>query len=453
MPIHHLPRDRARDASHHMETLTLQVHLDGQWHDAMRLCFDAPADGLRSRCSARYEADYLVAHLDDLGTPKAPAVSAALPLGWDDYRGIAPAFLHDIIPAGAARRLILARMALPLDAPEEFFLLQRCTLAPVGNLRVKESVAAPCVAAGFPREEVIRRDIRFLDYAYERGAAVGGATGAGGEAPKLLLAEDAAGDLHPDASLPDAEVRRHWFVKFPRNAATATDRDILRSEYCYYHALNRLGIETIAAEGLAFEEAEKPSLWMQRFDRRIGPHGVERIAVESAYSLCGVTRPGSRLEHVEVVARLAQTWNAVGQGAEIPALVAEYLRRDLLNQILGNTDNHGRNFAILRSRERIDLAPIYDLAPMAMDPEGVVRTTRWPDGIERLEGTDWRAACNALARWAAPEVSFERLRADARQLLALPDLLHELGLPEATWQAPTIPLDRLETTLRRWGLL
>lgn len=436
-----------------METITLQVHLDGQWRDALRVRFDAPADGLRSRCSASYEADYLVAHLDELGTPKAPAVSAAFPLGWEDYRGIAPAFLHDIVPAGAARRHILARMALPLDAPEEFFLLQRCTMAPVGNLRVKESVAAPCEAVGFPREEVIRRDIRFLDYAYERGAAVGGATGAGGEAPKLLLAEDAAGDLHPDASLPDAEVRRHWFVKFPRNAGTATDRNILRSEYCYYRALDRLGIETIAAEGLAYEEAEKPSLWMRRFDRRVGPRGVERIAVESAYSLCGVTRPGSRLEHVEVVARLAQTWDAAGQGTEIPALVAEYLRRDLLNQILGNTDNHGRNLSILRSRERIDLAPIYDLAPMAMDPEGVVRTTRWPEGIERLDGTDWRAACNALARWSDPERLFEGLRDDARQLLALPDLLNELGLPEQTWQAPTIPLARLETTLRCWGLL
>ncbi|MFB8828454.1 type II toxin-antitoxin system HipA family toxin [Azotobacter sp. CWF10] len=436
-----------------METITLQAHLDGQWHDAMRVSFDAPEDGLRSRCSARYEAGYLVAHLEELGTSKAPAVSAALPLGWEDYRGIAPAFLHDIIPAGAARRHIMARMAVPLGAPEEFFLLQHCTMAPVGNLRVKESVVAPGEPVGFPREEVIRRDIRFLDHAYEHGAAIGGATGAGGEAPKLLLAEDAAGNLHPDASLPDIDVCRHWFVKFPRNAGTETDRVILHSEYCYYCALNRLGIETISAEGLAYEEAEKPSLWLRRFDRRVGSNGVERIGVESAYSLCGVTRPGSRMEHVEVVARLAETWDAAGQAAEIPAMVGEYLRRDLLNQILGNTDNHGRNLSILRTRERIDLAPIYDLAPMAMDPEGVVRTTRWPEGVERLDGTDWRAACNALARWSDPEELFEGLRADARQLLALPDLLAELGLPEQTWKAPTIPLNRLETTLRRWELL
>ncbi|QQE87245.1 type II toxin-antitoxin system HipA family toxin [Azotobacter chroococcum] len=436
-----------------METITLQVHLDGQWQDAMRVSFDTPEDGLRSRCSARYEADYLVAHLDELDTPKAPAVSAVFPLGWEDYRGIAPAFLHDIVPAGAARRHILARMAVPLGAPEEFFLLQRCTMAPIGNLRVKESVAASGELVGFPREEVIRRDIRFLDYAYEHGAAIGGATGAGGEAPKLLLAEDAVGNLHPDASLPDAEVFGHWFVKFPRNSGAETDRLILHSEYCYYRALNRLRIETISAEGLTYEEAEKPSLWMRRFDRRVGPNGVERIAVESAYSLCGVTRPGSRMEHVEVVARLAETWDAAGQSAEIPVMVAEYLRRDLLNQILGNTDNHGRNLSILRTRERIDLAPIYDFAPMAMDPEGVVRTTRWPEGIERFDGTDWRAACNALSRWGDPEELFEGLRADARQLLALPDLLSELGLPEQTWQAPTIPLARLEATLRRWGLL
>jgi serine/threonine-protein kinase HipA len=37
---------------------------------------------------------------------------------------------------------------------------------------------------------VVSRDARFLEYAYEQGAAIGGAIGAGGEALKLLLTED-----------------------------------------------------------------------------------------------------------------------------------------------------------------------------------------------------------------------------------------------------------------------
>lgn len=438
-----------------METITLQVHLDDRWHDAMVVSFDKPEEGLRSRCGAQYEVEYLVEHLDEIGTVKGPAVSADYPLTWDVRRDVAPAFLHDIIPAGAARRHILARMAVPIDAYEEFFLLQQCTVAPIGHLRVKESVEAmrdPGELIGFPREEVIQRDTRFLDYAYERGAAIGGATGAGGEAPKLLLVEDAAGNVHPDAALQDHEVRQHWFIKFPRNSAGETDRNILRSEYCYYRALGELGVDTISREGLTYAVAEKPSLWMQRFDRKVTAAGVERLGVESIYSLCGITRPGSRMNHVAVVERLAATWVSAGQEREIPDMVSEYLRRDLINMILGNTDNHGRNLSILRTRDRIKLAPIYDLAPMVMDPEGIVRTTKWPDRIEGINGVDWQAACVCLARWADPEWLFERLRVDADLLLALPDLLLEQGLPEETWRAPTIPLNRLADTLRQWGL-
>ncbi|WXL25817.1 HipA domain-containing protein [Ectopseudomonas mendocina] len=437
-------------------TVTLQVHNNGRWQDALTITFDTPAEGLRSQCSTRYLETYLVENLDALSTIKAPAVSARWPLSWEVAHDIAPAFLHDVIPSGAARRLILARMGVPLDADEEFYLLQNCTPAPVGHMRVKESLSrflGTGAVIGFSRDDVIQRDTRFLDYAYEQGVAVGGATGAGGEAPKLLLAEGTDGLIYPDALLADDQVKQHWFVKFPRNTATETDRNILRSEYCYYQALNQLGFNTISADGLAYETAAKPSLWMQRFDRVAAADGVQYRAVESMYSLCGITRPGSRLEHMQVIRQLAQAWAEAGQRDEIPVIVSEYLRRDLLNQVLGNTDNHGRNLSILRLDERLEFAPIYDLAPMVMDPEGIVRTSKWPANIEQLGKTNWRALCTELAEFADPEQLFEHLRADAQTCLALPDLLLGLGLPEETWNAPMIPLKRLQATLKDWGLL
>ncbi|MGK3141618.1 HipA domain-containing protein [Pantoea sp. C2G6] len=48
-----------------------------------------------------------------------------------------------------------------------------------------------------------------------------------------------------------------------------------------------------------------------------------------------------------------------------------------LNIQFGNSDNHGRNSAILKKDSGMWLAPIYDFAPMKADPEGVVRTTQW----------------------------------------------------------------------------
>ncbi|WP_258197996.1 HipA domain-containing protein [Pseudomonas capeferrum] len=49
--------------------------------------------------------------------------------------------------------------------------------------------------------------------------------------------------------------------------------------------------------------------------------------------------------------------------------------RDLINKTLGNFDNHGRNTAIIRGQNGLSLAPIYDLAPMVLDAEGITRTT------------------------------------------------------------------------------
>jgi len=440
-----------------MESITLQVHSEDHWHDAMLISFDLSGDSLRSRCNIHYLPEYLVDQHVQLGTVKAPAVSANLPLEWDIRREPAPAFLHDIIPAGAGRRHLLSRMAVPPGMSIDLFLLQQFAAAPIGHLRIKGATGmlhpAEKVTGGFNREEVIQEGMSFLDQARESGMAISGALGAGGEAPKVLLVEDASGQLYPEGALHDADVRRHWFVKFPRHTATQLDRTILHSEYCFYRALGKLGIDTIAADGLTHEAAKIPCIWMQRFDRKVSLGGVERIAVESMYSLCGVSNRGGFLNHFDVVDRLAETWIAAGQESEIPDMVSEYLRRDLINQTLGNTDNHGGNLSILRGKERVSFAPIYDAAPMVMDIEGVVRITRWPTNIERLGSVDWRAVCARFAHRADPEWLFDRLQADARLLLALPDLLQDLGLRQEVWRSPMIPLRCLEDTFRRWSLM
>ncbi|MBC3268607.1 HipA domain-containing protein [Pseudomonas sp. SWRI81] len=448
-----------------MHKLTLQIFTAGYWQDAMVLNFDDPEKGFESRCSFGYEADYLLNNIESIGSPFSKAVSALYPLDWDGQRSKTPAFVHDIAPAGAAKRFLLARLGQerPAEINPDLFLLGRRTPAPIGNMRIKESAEAVDERRpiGFKRAEVIHRDNRFLEYAYEQGAAIGGATGAGGEAPKLLLAQNHAGLLYPDAVLDDVDVQQHWFVKFARNKGGQTDQDILRSEFHYYKALQILGIETVAAEGLALEEANKPSLWMQRFDREVKDGAVSRYAVESIYSLAGVTTPGSAMNHLEVIRMLAGLWRQAGQACQIPALVADYLRRDLINKILGNSDNHGRNTAIIRRENAFQLAPIYDLAPMVMDDEGVTRTTKWPKELERAGDVDWRGVCRILADSADPDEPlavldaselFDELRADARRLAALPDILAASGLPARTMNHPGIHLKNLEQRLKEWDL-
>ncbi|TBU79703.1 toxin HipA [Pseudomonas daroniae] len=441
-----------------MHDLTLQIYTNGAWCNAMTLCFEEPGEGLEGVCAFGYQQGYLVDSLDAIASRLNLAVSATYPPGWDSWRGKkAPAFLFDILPSGAARRFLLTRLQgeRPDGLSLDLFLLGRCTPAPIGNLRIKESAEAIAGSPllGFTRDQVVSRDSRFLEYAYEQGAAIGGATGAGGEAPKLLLTEDRDGALHPDAVLPDADAAQHWFVKFARNKAGQTDQDILRSEYCFYRAIQQLGMDTIAAQGLALEEGSRPSLWMQRFDRKISAAGVERTAVESMYSLCGVTAAGSYMQHPLVLRNLVELWQAVGQNQQVGDLVFEYMRRDLLNQILGNSDNHGRNTSILRTEQGVQLAPIYDLAPMVMDEEGVTRTTKWPRHIELAGEVDWRVACAEAAEWVDPDELFQRLKAAAQEFLALPDLLTAEGIPVATMNHPRIALKDLQQQLVRWGLI
>lgn len=441
-----------------MYPLTLQLFSQGQWQDAMILTFSEPANGFQSPCQFAYTSTYVKANLEAYQSTFDKAVSVNLPVDFDTHRSSkAPAFIYDIAPSGAAKRFLLKHMGRekPEELADDIFLLTRSTPAPIGNLRIKESVEIldTCAPMGFSFADVVSRDQRFLEYAYEQGAAIGGATGAGGEAPKLLLTEGRDGQLYPDAVLDDGRATCHWFVKFARNQALGNDQVILRAEFLYYKALQHLGIDTVATAELDLKEAEKPSLWMKRFDRRIGASGVERLAVESVYSLAGVTEPGSRMDHVEVIQTLAGLWINAGQKNQVPDLVAEYLRRDLINKILGNSDNHGRNTAIIRSDGLLRLAPIYDLAPMVMDVEGVTRTTKWAPSVERMGEVDWRAACQLLEPLVDPQQAFERLRQDARCLLALPDLLMESGLPNAVMDHPHIALKNLEQHMKGWELL
>lgn len=434
--------------------LTIQTYVEGQWRDAMVLSISDLQKVEASRCSVSYEQHYLVEFIDRLETLLEPAISVNLPLTWNpvDSKGYPP-FVYDIIPAGAARKSLLNRFSgeKPDQMDLDFFLLGRCTPSPIGHLRVKESFeyVDQSRMEAFPRKEVVDRTNDFLEYAYESGAALGGATGAQGEAPKLIMVEGLDGALYADAMLPDELASRHWLVKFARNQVTERDKNILRAEYHYYKAVSQLGLNTISTDGLTLEEADKPSLWMPRFDRRVHNGEVERIPVESMYSVCGNTKPGSRMNHEDVINNLINLWVTNGQNGELEELVFEYLRRDLLNRILGNSDNHGRNTAIFRYRGRFELAPIYDLAPMVLDPEGITRVTKWKS--EHKGSPDWKTICEYFRGLISPDVLFERLLGAAETFRALPDLL--VDLPEEVRRAQSIPLNTLDKHLAGWGLL
>jgi serine/threonine-protein kinase HipA len=434
------------------ETLNIDIHFDGSWHEAAELLVHDTDAGLKGRTTLTYNNDYIDAQIAAFGTHDARTISEHHPLLFEAWSEATwPPFTLDIMPAGAARRWWSNRLAdQNLTDPQlDFVLLRDYTVAPIGHLRITRPSEEAPPPIPFTKDEVCTRSVTFLEYAAERGAAIGGATGAGGDAPKVLLVEDAAGHVYPEAALPDEDVKACWFVKWPRGRDTDRDRLVLRTEYLYSHALAAVGLATCAGNWRELDGG-KPSLWLPRFDRVVGESEIKRLAVESFYSLAGVVQSGATVSHLTFLTALAKCVENRGQRDQLAALVKEYICRDLLDVVLGNSDNHGRNRAVLRGA-KLELAPIYDLAPMMMDPEGVTRSTRWGD-LERGGHIDWQGVCRAVSPWVGFDDMQQHLRDFSERLLTLPDMLRDSGLSDEVFDFPRIYLRRLPEVLKGWGL-
>jgi serine/threonine-protein kinase HipA len=283
---------------------------------------------------------------------------------------------------------------------------------------------------GFERAEVLERGADFIEYAHQRGAWIAGGSGAGGDAPKLLLREDERGMLHADGALADARTRQTWFVKFPRSSRDV-DRMILRAEAAYHRIAARLGARTSASPTW-----EADSLFMLRFDRVVQAGRVDRLGFESLYALAGVTDWGATVSK-EVLAE------AVARFATDPrSELEELVLRDILDVALGNTDNHGRNTAVSKNLDgTIALSPIYDLAPMVLDPQGIARVCRWR--VEDGSFPDYAKVAEDLGRHGV-EVS-----AMKRWLVELGDRIAQLPAMMKEEDVPAFVVDTLEPRAAR----
>lgn len=449
-----------------MVWLTVQTYLDGCWHDACELHFEEPDVGRYGKVLLEYDAGY-VARFQ--GNPAAQ-VSARFPLDFFPHQTDQwPAFLLDIMPLGAARRYWGQHLNLPeIQHPKyDFQLLKEATRAPIGNLRIKESAPeSELPVIGFPMDQVLEQATEFLDYARSQGAAVGGATGAGGDAPKYQLIRGDDNLFYPDAALPDNQALEYLLIKFPRRSsaqgrALASDRIILETEHAYYELAKRLGVDSVQAtlhiEDRLLSEDTVSSLWMPRFDREVGGKQVKRLAVESLYSLTGVIEAGASIDHTVYLRELTGLWRKYDQANDIECMVQEYLRRDLFNVLLGNSDNHGRNTSIMRCESGVTLSPIYDLAPMVLDESGITRTSRWHRKNELGGEFQWRGICEEAAEASATDGMklWSGLRDFALTLQDAPRYAEESGVPEAVLNIKrhALNLRGIPECLKHWGLI
>jgi serine/threonine-protein kinase HipA len=399
---------------------TIQIFRNGRWRTAATFTPDSrkAALGIAGGGQLEYDIDYAVAHQAE----DAARVALAYPVTFELHSGSRwPAFLLDLMPTGAGRRVWLRRLALRDGAPADWDLLVRGAGNPPGNLRIAEAVIPPAEShPGFTREEVIEKHADFIEYAEARGAVVAGATDVQGDAPKFLLVRDRNRRWHPDGALTDAEVLDCWLVKFPRGKSEP-DRTVLRNEAPYLEVARRFGLRVGAP--LQFKD---DTLFVPRFDRTVAASGLLRHGLETLSSAAQMAEFGKRGDHghfCTVIARFA---------AEPQKEMVEYLRRDILNCALRNTDNHGRNTAFLKQADgTVQLSPLYDFAPMFLDPEGIPRSSRWDGEIETVSGRpDWGKVAESLVPLFDPTELRARLARDADTVARLPETMQECGVED-----------------------
>jgi serine/threonine-protein kinase HipA len=298
---------------------------------------------------------------------------------------------------------------------------------PIGRLRIREAVTYfaehrerhGLAAEGFAFDELLARAPDFHEAMMVHGMLAAGGTGIQGVAPKYLLTEAQDGKWYPDAALPDGQARRHFIVKRPRGP-TEADRKVLRNEAHYMQVAQRLGIRTFELPTL-----HNDMLFIPRFDRRAGNGRVLRFHQESAASIAGLAGFGIQANQFQLLAALRRVVDNPLEDT------IEFIQRDVLNLAMRNTDNHARNTAVHTVDGVTRITPLFDFAPMYLDPEGITRAARWyhPGSGKELQRWDEIVAHLSLSASEQPQL-VDALVRFGEQLATLPEYMHDAGVDD-----------------------
>jgi serine/threonine-protein kinase HipA len=417
----------------------IEIFNDGQWLEAAQASFsDVVRNGFRaSECVFEYDLDYAFGKLP-------PAVSLTLPVDADrhvlqDW----PAFLYDLVPQGNGRKFLLDRLQLPDAQASNLPLLCAGAFNPIGRLRIREAVQYfethverhGIGFGGFEFDELLARAPEFHETMMVYGMLAAGGTGIQGVAPKYLMTEARDGKWHPDGALPDCEARRHYIVKRPRGS-TEADRKVLSNEARYMKVAQCFGIRSFD-----LPELYGDMLFIPRFDRRAQNGYVQRFHQESAASVARLGGFGIQADQFELLA-------AIRRVVDVPIEeTIEFIRRDVLNLAMRNTDNHARNTAVQTVDGVTRLTPLFDFAPMYLDPEGITRACRWYHPETGKELQHWEDILPHLNLPALEHRQLvEALVRMGEQLAGLQDCMREVGVDQdiVDFLAPNIAAQRTQ---------
>ena len=367
-----------------------QIFHQNAWHDCATLTLLEPAGGNpRTPALFEYELDY--AFEDDI----AP-VSLCYPVKAEMQKLAQwPAFIFDLISQGSGRKYLLGQLQLADGPAADFALMCAGAFNPIGRIRIAEAVQyyhrhlarhdTGQLAGGFTLDDIIGRGDGFNERMLIHSMLAAGSLGVQGAAPKYLLTTDHDGLWHADGALSDERAAAHFIVKRPRGSSPS-DAKVLKNEAAYMNVARAMGLRT--AGQLRYQD---DTLFIPRFDRQIKQGKVLRLHQESAASLAGIVGFDARPGQFEL---LQAVRNVV---SDTTTETIEFLKRDVLNLAMRNTDNHARNTAVQVCDDEVRLTPLFDFAPMYLDPDGIPRAARWYHPETKKELHDWPTILASIA--------------------------------------------------------
>lgn len=424
---------------------TIEIFRQGQWQVAAYLTPGHSEQGHLGECSFEYAPEYTL-HYGDAELHPNAGVSCEYPVSfeWHDLTTW-PAFMLDLMPGGAGRDHWLKRLDIADGLSADWPLLIHGTGSPPGNLRIKEAadkrsatIPVPNAAGelvalnehpGFSYDDILNRQEHFIEYAFQNGAQTAGASDVQGVAPKFLLVQDHAGQWHAEGALSDDRIASHWLIKFPRGTS-ADDRLILKNEAAYMKVAQALELGVAAL--LAWQNN---TLLIPRFDRQVtDKKQVIRLGMESLYSVVGVSRYGTEYGGTVTHDQCAEGLARYCSNPDSALLL--YIKRDICNVVMGNTDNHARNTAVLRDETGdVSLSPLFDFAPMYCDPQGISRACRWEGELENAGRPVWGKIIEAFAPNDKRQDWARELRQFGAAIERLSDTMRTCGVDDSIIEA------------------
>ncbi len=349
---------------------TIEIFERGQWKPCCLVAAETPEAGPLSPAVLTY----LPSYLKDGALP----VSLRYPVRAEPFRlSRWPSFLLDLVPQGEGREYLLYEHHLHDGQAADWQTMLLGAINPVGNLRIREAFeswremmvrkAPVWTSRGFTVKEILERSEDFVEYLEEHGMLSAGTASLRGKIPKFLMTQGKDGLWYADAALPDDKAARHFLVKLSpgRNLA---DWKILENEAAYMQVAKEMGLFVTE-----IPTWQSDMLFIPRFDRAVTEKGVSRYPQESVVSLCEIFDETAMPSQNEVMKTLRQF------ASDPLETTLEYLKRDIMNAALGNTDNHPANTAVQFTGDKVRLAPLFDFAPAHLSIDDIARSLEWMD--------------------------------------------------------------------------